>query len=65
MEIIDFLRGRWLAIVIAAPILAGAIAYLLFSALQEDRHVTRTRVGQLVHRSPSRARGAVPVVVLV
>jgi hypothetical protein len=44
VEIIDFLRGRWLAVAIAAPVLSGAIAYVLFSAVQDDRYRSTGRV---------------------
>lgn len=55
MELIDVLRGRWLALAIAAPILAGVIALTLLSMQADQRYVASATVSvpQAIALSPT------------
>lgn len=55
MELIDVLRGRWLALAITAPILAGVIALTLLSAQADRRFVASATVSvpQAIALSPT------------
>ncbi len=44
VELIDVLRGRWLYLAIAAPVLAGVVALMVLSSMAEQRFVATTTV---------------------
>jgi hypothetical protein len=55
VEIIDFVRGRWLAVAITAPVLSGVIAFVVFSSTQTEQFEAtgRVAVGQVAPDDPT------------